>query len=584
LTVGVANSKKSGRSRLNELTIRNLGVIEEAAIEFAPGLNVLTGETGAGKTMVVTALSLIAGGKTDSDLIRLGCERLSVAGTFSLPERPTTNLESLLSEHDPEIEDNSIILTRTITREGKSKASLSGAPTTSSTLATFANELIEIHGQHGALALTKGSRQRDLLDNFSGDRALDAISKYQVAYENFREIRRRLFDLNKSESSRLSKIQELEQLLKDDAKLQPKIGEFEDLERKIALSENVEELRINLGEVVSTLSAEEIGALVLIDRARKALNALSAKDERFLEQSKRADNAFFDLSDLANESATLLESFGEDLAPLDDLLTRKAALRNFAKKYGGDGDLAEQLPRALERAKAAKNEIADLSGGEERVAALKSELNDARKELLKAAKFLSDVRVEAAVRLTTAVNKEIAELAMPNARFACEVSAQDNPKDEDFDATGINEISMKFSAHQNGELLSISKAASGGELSRLMLAIEVVAAGNSPLGTYLFDEVDSGIGGKAALEVGKRLKKLALDSQVIVVTHLPQVAIWADRHLIVNKDSSGSISESSISIATGLVRESEIARMLSGISDSEHAQEHARELLDLGKA
>ena len=580
----MANSKKSGRSRLNELTIRNLGVIEEAAIEFAPGLNVLTGETGAGKTMVVTALSLIAGGKTDSDLIRLGCERLSVAGTFSLPERPTTNLESLLSEHDPEIEDNSIILTRTITREGKSKASLSGAPTTSSTLATFANELIEIHGQHGALALTKGSRQRDLLDNFSGDRALDAISKYQVAYENFREIRRRLFDLNKSESSRFSKIQELEQLLKDDAKLQPKIGEFEDLERKIALSENVEELRINLGEVVSTLSAEEIGALVQIDRARKALNALSAKDERFLEQSKRADSAFFDLSDLANESATLLESFGEDLAPLDDLLTRKAALRNFAKKYGGDGDLAEQLPRALERAKAAKNEIADLSGGEERVAALKSELNDARKELLKAAKFLSDVRVEAAVRLTTAVNKEIAELAMPNARFACEVSAQDNPKDEDFDATGINEISMKFSAHQNGELLPISKAASGGELSRLMLAIEVVAAGNSPLGTYLFDEVDSGIGGKAALEVGKRLKKLALDSQVIVVTHLPQVAIWADRHLIVNKDSSGSISESSISLATGLARESEIARMLSGISDSEHAQEHARELLDLGKA
>lgn len=580
----MANSKKSGRSRLNELTIRNLGVIEEAAIEFAPGLNVLTGETGAGKTMVVTALSLIAGGKTDSDLIRLGCERLSVAGTFSLPERPTTNLEGLLSEHDPEIEDNSIILTRTITREGKSKASLSGAPTTSSTLATFANELIEIHGQHGALALTRSSRQMDLLDNFSGDRARDAISKYQVAYENFREIRRRLLDLNKSESSRFSKIQELEQLLKDAAKLQPKIGEFEDLERKIALSENVEELRINLGEVVSTLSAEEIGALVLIDRARKALNALSAKDERFLEQSKRAENAFFDLSDLANESATLLESFGEDLAPLDDLLTRKAALRNFAKKYGGDGDLGEQLPRALERAKAAKNEIADLSGGEERVAALKSELDDARKELLKAAKFLSDVRVEAAVRLTTAVNKEIAELAMPNARFACEVSAQDNPKDEDFDNTGINEISMKFSAHQNGELLPISKAASGGELSRLMLAIEVVAAGNSPLGTYLFDEVDSGIGGKAALEVGKRLKKLALDSQVIVVTHLPQVAIWADCHLIVNKDSSGSISESSISIATGLARESEIARMLSGISDSEHAQEHARELLDLGKA
>lgn len=582
--VGVGSSKGSGRSRLNELSIRNLGVIEEAEIEFAPGLNVLTGETGAGKTMVVTALSLIAGAKSDSDLVRLSSERLIVAGNFKLPEHRTATLDSLLSEQEPDIEDNSIILTRIINRDGKSKATLSGLPITSATLANFADELIEIHGQHGTLSLTKSSRQRELLDNFAGDRALTAVSQYKHALESFRELKRRLVDLDKSESSRISKIQQLEELLKDEAKLQPKSDEVEDLERKIALSENVEELRVHLSEIVSTLTSEEIGALGRIDRARRAFNALAAKDKRFLEQAKRADNSFFDLSDLANESAALLESFGEDLPPLDDLMARKSALRSFAKKHGGEGDLTEQLRRALERAKAAKNEIADLSGGEERVEALKNELISSRKALLDKAKTLSDVRVEAASRLTISISQELSDLAMPSARFLCEVTSRSEPKDDDFEVTGLDDVAMKFSAHQNGEVLPISKAASGGELSRLMLAIEVVAAGNSPLGTYLFDEVDSGIGGKAALEVGKRLKKLAADSQVIVVTHLPQVAIWADRHLIVNKDSSGSISESSVSIATGAERESEIARMLSGISDSEHAQEHARELLNLGKA
>lgn len=581
--VGVENSKKYGRSRLNELSIRNLGVIEEAAIEFVPGFNVLTGETGAGKTMVLTALSLIAGGKSDSDLIRIGSERLSVAGNFKIPEEPTPTLKSLLSEQEPDIEDHSIILTRVINRDGKSKASISGLPTTSSNLARYADELIEIHGQHGAVTLTKSARQRELLDSFGGDRVETALSKYKEAFEFFREVKRRLFDLDKSETARTARVQELERLLRDEAKLNPKPGELEDLERKIAILENSEELRNHLSEIIAMLTSEEFGALVAIERVRKALGALVSKDEGFLEKLKRTENSLFDLSDLANESASFLEELGEDSLPLDDLLERKAAIRSFAKKYGGEGDLNEQLLRALERTKIAKNEIADLSGGGERIETLKSEFDKSRKRLLEKAESLHQARKESASDLTVAVNKELKELAMPNADFLCHVEAKRDLADEDFESNGLEEIIMKFKAHQGGELLPISKAASGGELSRLMLAIEVVAAGNSPLGTYLFDEVDAGIGGKAALEVGKRLKRLAADSQVIVVTHLPQVAIWADRHLVVNKDSTGSISMSSISVATGEKRETEIARMLSGLSDSEHAQEHARELLNLGK-
>lgn len=579
--VGVGNSN-FGRSRLIELSIRNLGVIEEAAIEFAPGLTVVTGETGAGKTMVLTALSLVAGEKSDSDLIRLGSERLSVTGIFELPSKPGTQLETLLEEQDIDIED-SIILSRIINRDGKSRASISGVPTTVSKLADLCDELMEIHGQHGAVTMTKSSRQRDLLDNFGGERAEIALAEYKKALESFQEIERRLHDLDKSESSRVAKIEELETLLKDEAKLKPKAGELEDLENKISILENLEDLRIHLSEIREALTSDEYGALRGIDRARKAFAALSVKDERFSEKLKRAESAYFDLSDLANEGGILLEELNGGGLSLDEMLERKGAIKGFAKKHGGEGDIEEQLQRALERAKAAKNEIADLSGGEDRVAALKSDLDKIRRSLIEKAGSLSEIRIDAAARLSTAVNVELNELAMPNARFLCQIDSANDFDKDNFSSHGTDVVTMKFSAHQSGELLPISKVASGGELSRLMLAIEVVAAGNSPLGTYLFDEVDAGIGGKAALEVGKRLKRLASTSQVIVVTHLPQVAIWADHHLVVNKDSTGSISESSISIVTGEERETEIARMLSGVSESEHAQEHARELLNLGK-
>jgi DNA repair protein RecN (Recombination protein N) len=581
--VGVAKTVKHKRSRLEELSIKNLGVIEAASVEFAPGLNVLTGETGAGKTMVITALSLVMGSKSDADLVRTGSERLTVTGRFQLPDPTSTKLAELLAEHEPELEAGSILLTRVIGKDGKSKANLAGVPATASVLTQFSTELIEIHGQHGALGLLKSSRQRDLLDQSCGATALTALEKYRKNLEVFREIKRRVLDLTRSHDSRKEKIAELELLSSEFSKIAPKRDELEILDNRIALLEGTEEIRTSLTEILSYLSEEEAGIVTGLNRARKAAANLAGRISTFTSAQNRIENAFYDLSDLANEFSNYLDDLAADPAELEKSLTRRAALRSFAKKFGGDGEIAEQLERAIERGKAAAQEIQDLTGGAERVTQLQEELAKARMELLRDGESLSQIRIAGATVFAKSVSDELRDLAMPGAQFVCEVRPV-LPSNDEFSDFGIDQVEMKFSAHSGGELLPISKAASGGELSRLMLAIEVVAVDQAPLGTYLFDEVDAGIGGKAALEVGKRLKRLAKIAQVIVVTHLPQVAIWADQHLVVNKDSSGAISESSITVLTGEARENEIARMLSGLSESEHAQEHARELLNLGKA
>ena len=285
--------------------------------------------------------------------------------------------------------------------------------------------------------------------------------------------------------------------------------------------------------------------------------------------------------DAASDLDRYLDSLSADPQALELAQSRRAALSSFAKKYGKSGDKNEALAEAMDKAEGAKNRIKDLSGGDDRLAEMGRELEGLRAKLLEAAKTLSAIRVQSAKKLSSSVTKELVELAMAKAVFEVRVESKDGNSDDHFSLFGLDEVFMLFTAHSGGELLAVSKAASGGELSRLMLALEVVLAGSYPLGTYVFDEVDAGVGGKAALEVGKRLRKLAMNSQVIVVTHLPQVALWADNHILVEKDSNGLLSSTSIKSLSDQEREIEIARMLSGIEESEHAQDHARELLNL---
>ena len=581
--MGGAVSRKSAESRslLEEIEIRGLGVIDNALVEFTPGLNVITGETGAGKTMLLTALSFILGGKADADLIRNGNERLSVSGRFRLPGRYSETLKTLCAEHDPTIEEGALLLARQVSKDGKSRAQLSGATTTASTLAAFGSELIEVHGQHGNLVLSKAQKQRELLDMSAGEELLTALEQYQEALAVFNSLKSAIAELRKSMQDKDREISSLRELSSEFMKIKPKKGELDELEALISRLESVEDLRISAMGAQQALADEENGGLNSLQQAKRFLQTARGKDSQLDSIAESISEALFTLIDTSSDLDRYVENLAADPQALENSIQRRAQLATFAKRYGTSSDKSEALSEAIERSKSAEKRIADLSGGEDRISELETELVSLRKDLLKKALELSGMRIKAAVILGSSVTQELHLLAMPKALFEVHVEPRTGDSDGDFLQYGLDEITMLFTGHSGGELLPIAKAASGGELSRLMLAIEVVIAENYPLGTYVFDEVDAGVGGRAALEVGRRLRKLAQSSQVIVVTHLAQVALWADNHIVVEKDTSGTVTESSIRRIADHDRELEIARMLSGVEDSEHAQEHARELLDL---
>jgi len=591
----VSETSRGERTRLEEVSIKGLGVIESASIEFAPGLNVITGETGAGKTMVLTALSLVLGGKADSDLIRKGSERLVVSGRFSLSEKMNPRIDALVAEHEVELDEDTLLLSRSVNSDGKSRAMLCGVTTTASVLSAFASELIDIHGQHGTLQLAKSAKQRELLDRFGGLKTEEALGDYQGRLKEYEGISNRISELKKALADREREIISLQELLSEYRKLKPNSGDFQAIDMEIRKLESVEDIRIALVTALGALEGdsgegETNSANSSLGIARRALQSVRDKDHSIEGAAASIESAFFEAVEAASELRSFLENLEADPKRLEDLLNRRAALRAFVKRFGDGSDLDAGLDDVLKLAETAKARIQDLTGGESRIEELENEQSEIYSRLIMATKALTAIRRESAKGLDEAVTRELRELAMPKASFQCSVTEDEVLQSKGslippsrFTQYGLSDVEMLFSAHSDGELLPISKAASGGELSRLMLALEVVVAATSPRGTYLFDEIDAGIGGKAALEVGRRLKRLSQSAQIIVVTHLPQVAIWADNHLRVIKDSSGSITESSVTIIDRGERESEIARMLSGLEDSEHAQEHARELLDLVK-
>lgn len=559
--------------------MKNIGVIEDAIVEFSPGLNVITGETGAGKTMVLTALSIVLGGKSDVDRIRSGSERLTTAARFSIPKSPNEDLSRLLEEHDPEIEEGELILSRSLTRDGKSRAHLANVSAAASVLADFGKELLEIHGQHATFYLSKSARQRDLLDRYCGQKLQIALADYQKIISQYQILFERIVELERAKKNREIELETLRELSDAYRSLKPQIGELNKIESHIKRAESIDLLRSAAAGAQSSVDGEETGAIASIQQARRFLNSAKGRDSDLDSIGERIENLSYDLTEISSELERFLAGFEGPEASIDELQQRRSQLLNFAKRFGIGSDKDEALDSAISRANETNSRIADLTGGDSRIDELRNELSTLFSKLKEAANEVSVLRIQGAKRLSNDVTKELHELAMPTAIFSCEVKSESGDSIENFASSGVDEVTMLFSAH-GGELLHINKAASGGELSRLMLAIEVVVASTQPKETYIFDEIDAGVGGKAALEVGRRLRSLAKESQVIVVTHLPQVALWADRHLLVTKES-GSITQSSISIVDGRSREVEIARMLSGLESSEHAQEHARELLEL---
>ncbi len=560
---------------LEELSIRNLGVIESAHIPLSPGLNVLTGETGAGKTMVLTALSLILGGKGDSERVRTGEDRLMVAGLFGVKDSLTAAIE----EDGGSVDGNSLLVSRTITSDGKSRISIGGAPSTNAKAAELANELVEVHAQSSTQRLSKPAYVRTALDRFA---TIDnELGLYEAKYLEFRKLQERIVALKRDEATREEEVSKLKEFSSAFNAISPRIEDLQEIESELLRLESVDELQQAVSQALNLLDNDEIVLASILASSSRLLHQASAKDAELEAIAVKFADEIFALNDSVSALQRYLANLDADPGKLDYLQNRKAAINSLIKKYGVGSDRAAAFAEIIDRGNRISDRLADLEGGSARIDELtKQEFHDFL-ELKKLASGLSAKRQVAAAEISKKITEELAALSMPHARVAFEVATSDPDDSKNYSVSGIDEVSMGFASHEGSALLPLGKSASGGELSRVMLAIEVVLASSALLPTYVFDEVDAGVGGKAAMEVGRRLAKLAQVAQVIVVTHLAQVAVWADSHLVVKKSESGSVSNSDIMVLSADERKVEIARMLSGQESSQSAQEHAQELLEL---
>ena len=567
----------SERSFLDEITIRSIGVIDQAMLEISKGLTVLTGETGAGKTMILTALNLILGGKSDSALVRKGSERLLASGKFTIP----TNQIEVFENSGVVVEDSELNITRSINSDGKSKATCNGITVTANTLSSISELLIEVHAQAANINISKTAKQRDLLDKFAGQEFEIAFDEYTEVLHEYHGLKTRIAGLRHSIERADQELSKLREFVSALASLKLKRGEYPEINAVIDRLSNVEELRIAGASAMNAVDDEEAGSLTSIGVARRALESARSKDASLEAIYTQINEGFFLIEDARSALASYLDALEADPAQLDYLQGRKAQILALIKKFGGVSESASEADALITRFESSAKEIADLEGGNNRIEEMEVELVAVKKRLVKAAQTLTSLRVHAGEKLSSAVTIEIQGLSMPHTRFHIQVSSADYAalKESDFTAFGCDEVSMFISAHQSAPLVSLAKGASGGEMSRIMLALEVVIATTHPVGTYIFDEVDAGVGGKAAIEVGRRLHALSRHAQVVVVTHLPQVAAWADSHYVVTKSSDGSVSQSDVRKVDGADRIEEIARMLAGLENSVSAREHAAELL-----
>ncbi|CAB4336824.1 unannotated protein [freshwater metagenome] len=533
----------------------------------------LTGETGAGKTMVLTALGLVLGSKSDSDLVRAGQERAVVTGRFSVP----LQIQDEILASGGEVEDDCVVITRTLSSQGKSRVLVGSAVSSAATVSSFAQSLVEIHAQSSSSKLMKPAVSRELLDRYGG---ID-LTQYQEIFTQYQEISLRIEELKNQLLQRDKEIDLLTEFAQEFSKLSPVSGELVKIENEIAKLGSVEQLNQVVSSALNLLEDEDLSALNLLQQMRKSLDSVAGKDRDLDQITERFTESLLNLQDTGSDLTSYLSSLEADPSRFAQLQDRKSALSSLLKRYGKGSDKDLAFEELIADGLGAKQKLADLSGGSDRITELEKQKLDIFSKMKISAVRLANDRKIAAEKLSKLVTSEIRNLSMPNSQFVISQSTLDSDKPGSYTAYGLDEIAILFAAHTGATPLPLSKVASGGELSRVMLALEVVIAEAEPIGTYIFDEVDAGVGGKAAVEIGRRLAKLSKSAQVIVITHLPQVAVWADNHLVVKKSESGSVTQSDVKEMSADERKVEIARMLSGQEDSQTAQEHASELLTI---
>jgi DNA repair protein RecN (Recombination protein N) len=575
---------------INDLRIQNIGVIEDVSLEMSKGFTVLTGETGAGKTMILTAFQMVIGEKVDSNLVRANEKTAIVEAFIQVPD--DKEIRNRLEELDISIEDGGTQLSRTIAREGRGKIILGGRSIPNSALEELTQSSITIHGQGDQVLLNKSSYQRELIDQFAGEKHQNQLISYQTEFTKFTILKKKLEELKKAGTQNALRISQLQESVKELTEANLEIDEEITITERINLINNSEDIFESLALADKLLNGGEDSTSSItnsINQARKSLDSAAAKSERIASLRDQIANLEIEISTVARDVNRDLASLDRDPATIDKLESRRALIKKLLVKYGPTSK------EAIEKIAIFNSELAENEDLPTAISNVEKELVSVMKDLSSIGQSLHDNRVKAATDISKSIEKELKSLSIPNARFQVGIETSEDPqglsikldgKNQSlhFDNYGVDQITFEFSANPGQPLRPISKVASGGEMSRIMLAIELVFSQSVAAKTMIFDEVDAGIGGAAAIEVGKRLQALAKHHQIVVVTHLPQVAAFADKHLKVEKSASGNVTTSSVTELDQKARVTEIARMMAGIEDSTSALEHARELLEMSNS
>ncbi len=561
---------------LEDLTIKDFAIIDQITIEFSKGFTVLSGETGAGKSILIGALSFLLGGKAEVSQIRSGSVEASVSGTFLL-DNPDPEMKSWLTEHGIEAENNRVLLRRFIRLNGKSGAWIGSVPATRSDLAEFSAFLIDIHGQHEHQSLMKVSEHRKFLDSRAG--ITDEVRAFTSLYTSLIEKRRILEQLNSDDGERLRKIDMYTFAVKEISDANLKDDEDENLTEEEARLASYEKLYSGIESVREMLDGSEESAVPLLKRIRRENQTIAALDKTIAALDTRLENAFYELSDIAEEFNSYSQKLVYDPARLAEVQERLSLIYDLKKKYASSQ--SAPLSEIFDYLEKAQTMLEQLGSGAQNKEALAEEIAELEKRVYIAAKKISEKRQNTGSILSNEVSNILKTLGMGNARFSVNITEKAGSNVEQrCGPFGMDNIEFLISANAGSPLLPLARIASGGELSRVMLALKTIFARIDTVPTLVFDEIDTGIGGEVAVAVGSHLKKLAASRQIFCITHLASIAVYADNQIKIEKGVEEGKTSSHVREVRGEERAAEIARMLSGDSDSEQSLEHARSMLE----
>jgi len=550
---------------LTELRIRNFAIIEQVTLPLSSGFNVLSGETGAGKSIIVGALGLLLGERASADLIRSGADKATVEGVFDISK--LKDISKLADDRGIEVEEETLVLKREIATSGRGRAWINGTTVTASVLAEIGRQLVNLHGQHDAQTLLDSESQRRILDAFGGaDRQAELV---RSAHGEMSDVRREIATLTSRRADAEKRADYLRHVAKEieDARLSS--GEDTKLEDEARVLENADELRTLASTLNELLSGEEASVLSQLGAAQRPLSSIERIDPSAVRMQELFDTGFYALQELARAVDDYAGSVELDPARLEEVRRRRDRVFGLLKKYG------PTLEDVIAAGTAARAELDLIDTAQFDLANLTAREADARRRLSREAEKLSEMRLSAAKKLAKAVDALLPPLGMPDGRFSVTLTARDEPT-----AEGAEDVEFRVALNVGHQDRPLARVASGGELSRVMLALKTILARVDQVPTLIFDEVDAGIGGRVGLQVGDTLRRVAKEHQVFAISHLPQIAARAHHHIVVAKGAKGGVTTADITVLEGTSRVNEIARMLGGDPESKVSRAHAKELLE----